>query len=48
MRVATLRYQLQSTHEWDDEVIERLRREMERPPVDADTMVHRLQREIGT
>ena len=48
MQVATLRYLLLSTHEWDDEVIERLRREMERPPVDADTMVHRLQREIGT
>jgi hypothetical protein len=46
MRVTTLRYLLLRTHEWDDEVIERLRRELERPPEDEDTMVHRLRREL--
>jgi hypothetical protein len=48
MRVATLRYLLLRTHEWDDEVIERLRRELERPPEDEDTMVHRLRRELSS
>ena len=48
MRVATLRYLLLRTHEWDDEILERLRRELERPPEDEDTMVHRLRRELGS
>jgi hypothetical protein len=46
MRVATLRYLLLRTHEWDDEVLERLRRELEHPAADEDTMVHRLRREL--
>jgi hypothetical protein len=46
MRVATLRYLLLRTHEWDDEVLDRLRRELERPLADEDTMVHRLRREL--
>jgi hypothetical protein len=46
MRVVALRYLLLRTHEWDDEVIERLRRELERPSMDEDTMVRRLRREL--
>ena len=47
MRVTTLRYLLLArTHEWDDEVIERLRGELDKPSFDEDTMVRRLR--IGT
>jgi hypothetical protein len=46
IRVATLRYLLLRTHEWDDEVIERLRGELERPSLDEDTMVRRLRKEL--
>jgi hypothetical protein len=46
MRVATLRYLLLRTHEWDDEVIERLRGELEKSSLDEDTMVRRLRREL--
>ncbi len=46
MRVATLRYLLLRTHEWDDDVIERLRAEMEKPSFDEDTMVRRLRKEM--
>jgi hypothetical protein len=46
MRVVTLRYLLLRTHEWDDEVIERLRGELERGSLDEDTMVRRLRREL--
>jgi hypothetical protein len=46
MRIATLRYLLLRTHEWDDAVIERLREELERPSRDEDTMVRRLRREL--
>jgi hypothetical protein len=44
MRIAGLRYLLLSTHEWTDEIIDRLREELRRPPTD-DTMVHDLVRE---
>jgi hypothetical protein len=43
-RLAGLRYLLLRTHEWNDEVIERLRDELERPRRDEDTAVHRLRR----
>jgi hypothetical protein len=46
MRVATLRYLLLRTHEWDDDVIERLRGELRRPGIDEDTMVRRLRKEL--
>ena len=46
MRVSCLRYLLMRTHEWDDEVIESLRRELERPTWDGDEMVQRLRREM--
>src|SRR4051812_8211329 len=46
MRVATLRYLLLRTHEWDEEVIERLRGELDKPSFDEDTMVRRLRKEL--
>jgi hypothetical protein len=46
MRVAGLRYLILRTHSWDDEVIERLRSELERPSYDEDTMVRRLRKEL--
>jgi hypothetical protein len=46
MRVAGLRYLLLRTHEWSDEVVERLRQELNRPSGDEDTMVHRLRSEL--
>ena len=46
MRVAGLRYLLLRTHEWSDDVVERLRQELSRPSGDEDTMVHRLRREL--
>jgi hypothetical protein len=38
-RVVSLRYLLLRTHEWNDEVIERLREELRRPSTDPDTFV---------
>ncbi len=46
MRVAHLRYLVLRTHEWTDEVIERIRAEIERPSWDEDTMVRRLRKEL--
>jgi hypothetical protein len=46
MRVAHLRYLILRTHSWDDEVIEAVRRELERPSWDEDTMVQRLRKEL--
>ena len=46
MRVATLRYLLLRTHDWDDEVIERLRGELAKPSWEEDTMVRRLRKEL--
>lgn len=45
LRVSALRYLMLRTHEWDDEVIERLRGELARPSMD-DTMVRQLRREL--
>ena len=48
MRVSTLRYLLLRTHAWDDEVVERLRKELEHPAsFEEDTLVHKLRTEIG-
>jgi hypothetical protein len=44
MRIAALRYMLLRTHEWSDEVIERLREELARPSREEETAVHRLRR----
>ena len=46
-RVVSLRYLLLRTHDWNDEVIERLRAELERPAPDEDTFVHRLRQDLG-
>ena len=47
IRIVTLRYLLLATHEWDDEVVERLREELSKPrPAVDDTLVHRLRREL--
>jgi hypothetical protein len=46
MTVAALRYLLLRTHEWDDAVIDALRRDLERPGQEDDTMVRRLRREL--
>jgi hypothetical protein len=46
MRVIGLRYLLLRTHEWSDEVVDRLRDELRRPSTMEDTMVHRLRKEF--
>jgi len=46
MRLTTLRYLLLRTHHWDEDVLERLRSELERPSVE-DTLVHRLRKEMS-
>jgi hypothetical protein len=46
MRVSHLRYLILRTHNWDDEVIERLREELDHPSWEEDTMVRRLRREL--
>ena len=45
-RVAHLRYLILRTHNWDDEVIEAVRRELETPTWEEDTMVRRLRKEL--
>jgi len=47
-RVVSLRYLLLRTHAWNDDVIERLREELERPPRGEDTFVHRLRQDLAT
>jgi hypothetical protein len=46
MRVAHLRFLILRTHEWTDDVIERLREELEHPTWEEDTMVRRLRKEL--
>jgi hypothetical protein len=46
MRVSGLRYLLLRTHEWSDDVVERLRQALREPSRDEDTMVHRLRKEL--
>jgi hypothetical protein len=46
MRVAHLRYLILRTHNWDDEVIETVRRELQSPSWEEDTMVRRLRKEL--
>jgi hypothetical protein len=47
MRVAALRYLVLRTHEWDDAVIDALRRELDRATTDEDTLVRTLRRELA-
>jgi hypothetical protein len=46
MRVSHLRFLILRTHEWTDEVIERLREELDHPSWEEDTMVRRLRKEL--
>ena len=46
MKVAHLRYLILRTHEWDDAVIDAIRRDLEAPSQEDDTMVRRLRREL--
>jgi hypothetical protein len=46
VRLAGFRYLLLRTHEWNDEVVERLRDELDRPGRGEDTGVHELRREL--
>jgi hypothetical protein len=46
MRVGHLRFLILRTHEWTDDVIERLREELEHPTWEEDTMVRRLRKEL--
>ena len=46
MKVAHLRYLVLRTHEWTDDVIEAIRRDLEHPGLEDDTMVRRLRREL--
>ena len=46
MRLAMLRYLLLHTHEWTDEMLERLLGEAQRPGAEPDTMVHQFLKEM--
>jgi hypothetical protein len=46
MKVAALRYLILRTHEWDDAVIEAIRRDLEHPGLEDDTLVRTLRREL--
>jgi len=46
MRLAMLRYLLLHTHEWTDEMLERLLGEAQRPGAEQDTMVHQFLKEL--
>jgi hypothetical protein len=46
LRIAMLRFLLLHTHDWSDDVVERLLGEAHAPGADADTMVHQLLKEL--
>jgi hypothetical protein len=46
MKVAHLRYLILRTHDWDDAVIDAIRRDLESPGLEDDTMVRKLRREL--
>jgi hypothetical protein len=46
MHLAALRYMILRTHEWDDAIIDAIRRDLEHPSRDDDTLVRRLRREL--
>ncbi|HEY7454708.1 MAG TPA: hypothetical protein VH683_09090 [Thermoleophilaceae bacterium] len=46
MKVAHLRYLILRTHEWDDAVIDAIRRDLASPSAEDDTMVRQLRREL--
>ena len=46
MRVSHLRYLILRTHDWNDEVIDAIRRDLEAPGLEEDTMVRTLRKEL--
>ncbi|MGZ8512544.1 MAG: hypothetical protein ACXWWL_03805 [Candidatus Limnocylindria bacterium] len=46
MRVAMLRFLLLHTHDWTDDIVERLLGEVRPPSADDDTMVHQILKEM--
>jgi hypothetical protein len=46
MKVAHLRYLILRTHDWDDAVIDAIRRDLAHPGLEDDTMVRKLRREL--
>ncbi len=46
IRVTSLRYLLLRTHAWDEDVIERLREELRRPPPEQDTLTDMLRQDV--
>ena len=46
MRVATLRYLVLRTHEWDDAIVEAIRQDLQHPGINDDTMVRNRRREL--
>jgi hypothetical protein len=46
MRIAMLRYLLLQTHDWSDDLIERLFGEPRAPGIEEDTLVHQILREL--
>jgi hypothetical protein len=46
MKVSHLRYLILRTHDWDDAVIDAIRRDLEHPGLEDDTMVRKLRREL--
>jgi hypothetical protein len=47
LRIAMLRFLLLQTHDWTDEVVERLLGEVRPPTAEDDTMVHQILKEMG-
>ena len=46
LRIATLRYLLLHTHDWSDEIVERLLGEVRAPSSEDDTLVHQILKEM--
>ena len=47
LRIAMLRFLLLQTHDWTDQIVERLLGEVHAPGADDDTMVHRILKELS-
>lgn len=47
LRIAMLRFLLLHTHDWTEEIVQRLLGDMHPPGADDDTMVHRILKEMG-
>jgi len=46
MHLAALRYMILRTHDWDDSIIDAIRRDLEHPGREDDTLIRRLRREL--